>query len=212
MEKTDANTRSTEKVASAVDALDHETEDIGTILETIRSIADQTNLLALNASIEAARAGEHGRGFAVVAEEIRKLAEQTGQATGEIQHMVSSIRQKSSETVGIMTEVKAFSEEQRSAVASVDSAFSDIAGIIHAIVEKIHTFDTHIGEIQKDKETIVSSIENIYAVSEETAASSEEVAASMEQQAGAVDSVSNSAQTLQGLAEQLNAQLDRFSL
>lgn len=126
--------------------------------------------------------------------------------------MVSSIRQKSSETVEIMTEVKAFSEEQRSAVASVDSAFSDIAGIIHAIVEKIHTFDTHIGEIQKDKETIVSSIENISAVSEETAASSEEVAASMEQQAGAVDSVSNSAQTLQGLAEQLNAQLDRFSL
>jgi methyl-accepting chemotaxis protein len=90
---------------NAAKALDHQTQNIGEIVSLINEIATQTNMLALNATIEAARAGAAGSSFAVVAQEVKRLAQQTGESAGEISDLIEGVHNHVASAVGSIHDV-----------------------------------------------------------------------------------------------------------
>ncbi len=211
-EKTKLNEISTDKIESAILNLDKNTINIGNIVSTIGAISEQTNLLALNASIEAARAGDAGKGFSVVAEEIRKLAEESKTAAGEIHEIILNIQNDSKNTVSIMNEVKTVTNDQSSSVFKVNESFDLISGSIQNISQKIKLVSSFIDEISAEKDGIVSAIESISSVSEETAAATQEVNASVQEQTNAISEVAGLAEKLSDMSSKLKSEIDRFTV
>ncbi|NVK73556.1 MAG: methyl-accepting chemotaxis protein [Oceanospirillaceae bacterium] len=141
-----------EKASLVLQALEKETSDVGSILDSIRGIADQTNLLALNAAIEAARAGEQGRGFAVVADEVRTLAQRTQDSTEQIQTMITQLQKGSQDAVLVMNESK--QQAEQSVAQSLKAK------------EALHTITSSMGNISAMAIEIASAMEEQTAASE----------------------------------------------
>jgi methyl-accepting chemotaxis protein WspA len=117
-------------INARLDTLSEKATDIGMMVTTITKVADQTNLLSLNAAIEAEKAGDYGRGFGVVATEIRRLADQTAVATGDIEQRVKEMQ--SAVAAGVMGMDK-FSEEVRQGVQVVQQVSEELSQIIQHV-------------------------------------------------------------------------------
>jgi methyl-accepting chemotaxis protein len=144
----------------AMEQLEEETQQVGSVLTVIRSIAEQTNLLALNAAIEAARAGEQGRGFAVVADEVRNLAQKTAASTAEIQQIIERLQSSANGVLNVMTlnGEKAQGSIERSVQAT------QMLDVIAKAVGQINELNAGIAQFTQEQIGLSSSIQQETAV------------------------------------------------
>lgn len=199
-----------ESAREAVDQLGGDTANIGTIVETIVSIAAQTNLLALNAAIEAARAGEQGRGFAVVAEEVRQLATESSDAAAEISALIKNIERT---VVATVRAVGDGSEEVAGGAKVVDTAghtFSDISGALATIDERVQSIDSRTADVASATRAVTDAVAEILHVTENVASLAEETSASTEEASASSEEITSSADTLRSMAHDLESQIAVF--
>ena len=211
-EKVQGTTEVTETIIREIRELNKESIAINSIIGTINEIAEQTNLLSLNASIEAARAGEAGRGFAVVSEEIRKLAEQSGNAGNQIGEIINHIQERLAatiETAGLAGESVAFQTE---ALNNTVDVFKNISQQVSKLAEDVEKITQSVGGIEQAKEDTMNAIESISTTSNQTESASEELARSTEKQLQAVEVLNDAVKRLQMYAEDLDTSVSIFKV
>ncbi|GAB0060020.1 methyl-accepting chemotaxis protein [Pseudomonas syringae] len=191
-------TDNVQATSTLVQNLANQSQDIGKVLDVIRSIAEQTNLLALNAAIEAARAGESGRGFAVVADEVRALAHRTQQSTLEIDSMVSAMRSGSAQALDSMNTSRDRADSTLALAKGAGESLSEITSSINQISERNLVIASAAEEQAQVSREVDRNIVNIRDLS-------------MQSTQGA-NQISASSHELSRLAADLNQVVSRFKV
>ncbi|WP_442969420.1 methyl-accepting chemotaxis protein [Pseudomonas sp. PS02290] len=164
-----------------VEALAEQIHDITKVLEVISGIAEQTNLLALNAAIEAARAGEQGRGFAVVADEVRALAHRTQTSTGEIEAMISRVRNGADEAVHAMGKSRTLVQNTQLLATEAGLALERISNGVSQINERNLVIASAAEEQAQVAREVDRNLVNIQDLSTQTAAGANQTSASSQE-------------------------------
>ncbi|MED4987510.1 methyl-accepting chemotaxis protein, partial [Geobacillus stearothermophilus] len=201
-----------ERRADLIKGRGHRSEQIGSIIEAIRSSAAQTKLLALTAAIEAARAGEHGRGFAVVADEVRKLAEQSAQSAQQIAELIDAIQEETVHAVQSMESVVNEVTAGTNVIRASGEMFARIRAAVDEVAAQIRDVSTAVSDMVSSSEQMVRSVRLVADVAESTSAGAQEVSAATEEQLASMEEISASAASLSKMADDLQAIVNKFSL
>ncbi|WP_238933430.1 methyl-accepting chemotaxis protein [Brevibacillus choshinensis] len=199
-------------VRQTMSMLEEKSNRINDVIETIQKIAGQTNLLALNAAIESARAGEAGRGFAVVANEVRKLAEQTEEATMVIQESIRDIQLQVDEAMEKTNETM---EKYNAGSKRIDSVtqgittLSEMTGILKNSLVQVHS---RVETMKSGQEKVNESVLTVTAISEQTAAATEEVSATIHEVSGNVGQFVAEIQQVTENIQELRKKVDTFRM
>lgn len=210
--KAQATNDITQTIIHDIEGLEEQSNQISDFVAMINDISEQTNLLSLNASIEAARAGAMGKGFAIVADEIRKLADQSSNASSKIAEIISAIQQQTKKSVSTAKEAEIIVESQKQALNSTIFAFRQIDTQVTDLSENLMVIISGIEEIENAKNDTLEAIESISAISEETAAATEVLSSTTDNQLSAVEVLNQAAKLLQEDAGDLNDAIKVFKL
>ncbi|HHX56624.1 MAG TPA: methyl-accepting chemotaxis protein, partial [Clostridiales bacterium] len=202
----------TERTSNVISDLGSTSNQIGQIIEVISGIAQQTNLLALNAAIEAARAGEAGKGFSVVADEVKKLAEESADASGRIAKLIVEVRN------GVDTAVNMMDSSVKSVNASVQAIEEngEIFSVINGQAKQLENIVADVAQSVKimtgTSDGFERTMQEINEVSQEFAANSEGVAASSEEQIALTEEIVSASKAMASMSEELSGEIKKFKL
>lgn len=195
----------TSKASGQVGELGRAAREIGKVVEAITEISSQVDLLALNATIEAARAGDAGKGFAVVAGEIKELARQTAEASGEIKTRVEGIQTTTEGTVTEINDVSDVVNEINTIVSTIAAAVEEQSATTREIVTNVSQASVGLSEVN---ENVAQSSQ----VSGEIAGDINSVTQASQEISSSCSQVNSSSKELAGLADQLNIMVNKFKV
>ncbi len=192
-------------VSQKMDTLGQAASEITKVTETIADISEQTNLLALNATIEAARAGEAGKGFAVVAGEIKDLAQQTADATGEISAKIANVQDLTQESVASITAIVGIINEINDIVSSVAAGIEEQSATTQEI-------SNNVAQAAQGVQEINDNVNQASVVANEVASDVNEVNTLADEMSTDSHRVNTNAVELAKLSETLNTIVSQFQL
>lgn len=205
-------TGAAEETSALIRNLTGQSEQIGQIVDVISEISNQTGLLSLNASIEAARAGEHGRGFGVVANEVKKLAERTNSAIGNIVELIRQIQDSTRAAAVSMENSIAEIGDGMGKMQNVGTSFDHIRSSIREVSLQIQDVSAVNEQMSAGTEEITASIADMLIIARESAESAEMVADASTEQRNLMNQVVTSAESLNQLMGELRSEIEKFQV
>lgn len=222
-----------DKTGAAIESLKEISEQVGNVVKVIAEltgqthesanaireaagfisgVAGQTNLLSLNASIEAARAGEAGRGFAVVADEIQKLAEQSNDASNNIDQIVNTLIDNTERVVEAMQRMQEVVGKQNSYIVSTEESVSEVMEEIRTSIQNIRSIENKTQNLEQARKEMIGMVQGLSDIAESNVTNTQETSGVITNVSERFEEVKQSAINLKGTADTLEKNIRNFKM